>query len=85
MTDKITKLHASKRGVAVLATCIVQTLNETDETFQARLERAHNELRDGHVDWDGDMLEEIALLNWTRELITGFSLGKGQENPFLAD
>lgn len=34
MAEQTTELHRTKRGVAILATCIVQTLNESDPTFQ---------------------------------------------------
>jgi hypothetical protein len=48
MTEK-TPLHRAKNGVAILATCTVQTLNESDPTFQDRfLERlatAYRELK----------------------------------------
>jgi hypothetical protein len=76
-----------KRAVAVLTTCIVQTLNESDPTFRERfvkrLERAYRELqtedRRGH---DQDMFEALA---WTREFVTGFSHASGQGRPFLED
>ncbi len=78
----------SKRGVAVLAACIVQTLGESDETFQKRflerLERAYHEIRDGHA-WPGEVSQELELLSWTRELLTGFSPSQGPGTPFLGD
>ncbi len=77
-------LFRAKRGVAILATCIVQTLNESDQTFQnrflERLSRAYRELRDNT---DGDVIQEIELLKWTREYLTGFSQVDGQGEPFL--
>ena len=33
---KTTDLHRAKRGAAILATCIVKTLNDSDPTFQSR-------------------------------------------------
>lgn len=43
-------LFQAKRGTAVLAACIVQTLNESDNTFQERflkrLSEAYYEIRD---------------------------------------
>jgi hypothetical protein len=84
MTDKTTELHRSKRGVAILATCIVQTLNESDPTFQERflnrLSKAYYELRDNT---DGDVVQEMTLLSWTREYLTGFDFVTGQGEPFL--
>jgi len=83
MTDK-TELHGAKRGVAILATCIVQTLNESDPTFQdrflKRLTDAHYELRDNS---EGDVIQEMELLAWTRTLLTGFDHVTGQNKPFL--
>ena len=79
-------LHRSKRGTAVLAACIVQTLSEPDPSFQTRfldrLKRAYYELRDEGSD---DVIQEMELLSWTRELLTGFSFSEGQGKPFLSD
>ncbi|MCR5874397.1 hypothetical protein LRS10_09600 [Phenylobacterium sp. J426] len=84
MSDGLSELHHSKRGVAVLATCIVQTLNEGDPTFQERflkkLTDAYYELRDNS---EGDQRNEMELLSWTRELLTGFSQFSGQGKAFL--
>jgi hypothetical protein len=86
MAEKTTDLHRAKRGTAILATCLVQTLNESDPTFQerflARLTMAYYELRDNS---EGDVIQELELLSWTRELLTGFSHMEGQGKPFLAD
>ena len=79
MTAEPTDLHRAKRGVAILAACVVQTLNESDPSFQARflerLARAYRELKDNS---EGDVVQEMELLSWTRELITGFSFVTGQ-------
>lgn len=76
-------LHHVKRGVAVLAAVVVQTLNATDQSYQKRflenLVRAHGEL-EGNTDGS---LHEIELLHWTRELLTGWSFSQGQGKPFL--
>jgi hypothetical protein len=81
-------LFRAKQGMAALATCIVQTLNETDPTFQdrflERLGRAYYKIRDGEQ-WEGDVIQELELLNWTRELLTGFDKIKGQGKPFLSE
>jgi hypothetical protein len=64
MAEK-TELHRAKNGVAILATCIVQTLNESDPTFQQRflerLSRASRELKDNT---DGDVVQEMELLRY---------------------
>lgn len=82
--DKTTELHRSKRGVAILATCIVQTLNETDPTFHERflnrLGRAYRELKDNS---EGDVIQEMELLRWTQSYLTGFDSVTGQGAPFL--
>lgn len=86
MSEKLTELHRAKMGVAILATCIVQTLNESDPTFQERflnrLSRAHRELKDNS---EGDQIQQMELLMWTRELLTGWSFVDGQGEPFLSD
>jgi hypothetical protein len=85
MADQLSDLHRAKRGVAVLAACIVQTLNESDPTFQRRflerLAQAYAEIKD---DWPGpDVIQELELLSGTREFLTGFDRIEGQGEPFL--
>jgi hypothetical protein len=84
MNDQTTELLRAKRGVAILATCIVQTLNESDPGFQdrflERLSRAYRELKDNTP---GDVIQEMELLSWTRSYLTGFDFVKGQGEPFL--
>lgn len=86
MAGQTTDLHRAKRGTAILAACIVQTLNESDPSFEERflerLRRAYYELRDNT---EGDVIQELELLSWTREYLTGFSNFTGQGQPFLAD
>jgi hypothetical protein len=86
MANQLSDLHRAKRGVAALVTCVVQTLNESDPTFRKRfldrLENAYHEFRDNT---EGDVIQELELLNWTREYLTGFNTIKGQGKPFLAD
>lgn len=86
MSDRITELHRAKRGVAILAACIVQTIRESDPSFEERflkrLGAAYRELRD---DTPGDVIQEMELLSWTRELLTGFDPINGQKEPFLSD
>ena len=83
---RATDLDHLKKGTAVLAACVVQTLNESDPSFQTRfLERlalAYRELKDNA---DGEVQHELELLAWTRELLTGFNMIEGQGKPFLAD
>jgi len=84
MTDNTTELQRAKRGVAILATCIVQTLAESDPTFQerflSRLARGYRELKDNTK---GDVIQELELLSWTRSYLTGFDHVSGQQEPFL--
>ncbi|WP_431321664.1 hypothetical protein [Rhizobium sp. YTU87027] len=86
MDDQRSDLHRAKVGVSILATCIVQTMNESDPTFQDRflkkLSDAYYELRDNT---EGDVREQLELLSWTRSFLTGFDAFKGQGKPFLQD
>ena len=79
-------LHQAKVGMATLIALVVQTLNETDQSFQARfLERcgrAYGEYRDNS---ENDPMHILELLNWTRELLTGWNPIQGQGKPFLED
>ncbi|MCC6925718.1 hypothetical protein [Novosphingobium sp.] len=73
-----------KKATAILTACVVQTLNESDPSFQERflerLARAYRELKDNT---DGDVQNEMELLAWTRELLTGFNMVSGKGEPFL--
>jgi hypothetical protein len=81
-----TDLDHAMRGTAVLAACIVQTLNESDPSFQERfLDRlggAYTEFRDNA---DGPVNQELTLLAWTRTLLTGFDFVQGRADPFLSN
>ena len=39
MADQTTDLFRAKRGVAILVACVVQTLRESDPSFEERLLR----------------------------------------------
>ena len=73
------------KGTAVLTACVVQTLNESDQSFQERfvnrLEHAYALLRDD-PDSQG---QELQMLSWTRELLTGFAHSKGKGDSVLDD
>lgn len=86
MEDKRSDLHRAKLGMTMVAACLVQTLNETDPTFQERflkrMAAAYRELKDNT---DGDVKEQMEAISWTRELLTGWDPINGQGNPFLSD
>lgn len=86
MAQQLSDLDHLKKGTAALAACIVQTLNESDPSFQerflSRLARAYGEFRDNT---DGDVQNELETLAWTRTLLTGFDFVTGQGKPFLSD
>ena len=79
------ELAGLSRGIAVLATCIVQELSRSDPTFEERflkrLNEGYYELRDNS---ERDPGAALALLAYTRALITGFDHVNGQREPFLA-
>jgi len=88
----LSELHQSKRGVAAAIACLVQTLNETDPTFQQRflnrLGAAYKDIRDEPTGTppstsknDHDALEP---LSWIREMLTGWNMIHGQREPFLS-
>jgi hypothetical protein len=83
---QLSETHLVKRGVAKLATLIVQTLNESDPSFRDRflekLGEAYYDTRD-NTPADEDPRHELELFAWTREFLTGFSLLEGQGRPYL--
>ena len=72
MTTPIDDLGHAKSGTAILMTCIVQTLGESDPTFQGRflnrLARVYEELRTAA---DTDVHHEIEMLAFTHAFLTG--------------
>jgi hypothetical protein len=77
-------LFRAKRGVAAMFACLVQTINETDPSFQerfsAKLVEGYREFKD-HT--EGDVTQELELFSWTREYLTGWNMITGQGKPFL--
>lgn len=86
MGVQTTDLYRAKKGVSVLFACVVQTIGESDPTFQIRflkrLEAAYRALEDVT---EGDVTQELELLSWTNELLSGFDFVSGQRKPFLDD
>ena len=86
MPDQKDDLFHAMRGTAILATCIVQTLTESDPTYQERfLEKLGEAYAKERENTPSDSLREFELLSWTRELLTGFSIESGQGAPYLDD
>jgi len=60
-----------KMGASTLVVCIVQTLSESDPTFQtrflSRLEKAYMQLRDSPA--GGAPLDCLELLVWVKETL----------------
>jgi hypothetical protein len=87
MADQTTDLHRAKRGVAALTACVVQTLNESDPSFQERflkrLTEVYYHFRDNTE--LTNTTQELELFSWTREYLTGFSHFTGQGKPLLGE
>jgi hypothetical protein len=79
-------LQDAKRGVAILVTCLAQEINEIHpgflDRFMVRLARAYREVREED---NNHALDRLELLNWTRELLSGWNMTSGQGEPFLKD
>jgi hypothetical protein len=75
-------LQNVKKATAILITCMVDAMAETDPNFKdrflANLSQSYGKIRD-----DTDDLNALELLNWTRSMITGFDHANGQQQPFL--
>lgn len=86
MSDRGTideQLRDAKYGVAILVTCLVQELEAQhlgfSDHFLRRLGKAYGEVREDET----PALDRLELINWTRELLTGFNQISGQGKPFL--
>ena len=72
-------LNQPKMGTAILAACIVRTLNESDPTFQAKflenLGSAYSEVR------DSSSIDVLEMLAWTREILKTQNYRPGENRP----
>lgn len=79
------QIQDAKHGAAVLIACLVQELETIHpgltDAYEKRLSRAYYKTRER----DTKALDALELIDWTRELLTGFSTISGQGRPFLAD
>jgi hypothetical protein len=86
VTEPKDDLFHVQTGLAALVTCVVQTLNESDPSFQQRfldrLERAYLHFRDNS---EGPVTQELELLTSTRQLLTAWNPITGQAKPFEQD
>ena len=78
----------TKRGTAKIVAALVQTINESDPTFQDRFLRRLTALR--YIVRDNELGEagndpniEGELLTWVRAYLTGWSMIDGQGEPLL--
>ena len=80
MYTRTTDLNHTKKGVATLVACIVQTLNESDPSFQdrflTRLAGTYEGLRDSEI----ASIHELELLTYTREILAGSGFSHGQSH-----
>ena len=65
------RVELTKMGVTALTSCLVQTLNESDPTFQKRfvekLDRSYARLKDSPA--GGEPLDCLELLRWVAEAL----------------
>ena len=74
MAAQTSDLRHANLGMAALVACVVQTLNETDPTFQERFLTRVGKSYYEFLSDTGDATQELELLAWTRELLTGKSV-----------
>lgn len=86
MASHKSEVDQIKSGIAVIAACLVETLSDTDPTFRERflthLANAYAKVRD---DSEGDVLHELELLSWVREMVSGFNPVTGQGKPYMQE
>ena len=63
---------------ATLVECLKAVDPEAKGRFTKTLDDAYAKIRN-----DSDNLHALELLNWTRTLVTGFSVSDGQGTPFF--
>lgn len=74
MTGQTDDLHQAKLAAAALAACIVQTLNESDPTFEGRfLDRLGREYEKYRDNSDADPVHVLDVIHWTGELLKGWN------------
>jgi hypothetical protein len=79
------ELWQIKTAVATLAVCMVRTLEKSDPDFEKQfletLDRAYYHFRENAG--DREVIQLLETLSWTRELLTGWNMVTGQNEPFL--
>ena len=74
MAGQADNLHQAKLAVSTLAACIVQALNESDPSFEARfLDRLRREYEKYRNNSDADPVHVLEVLHWTGELLKGWN------------
>ena len=85
MSGQPDELFHLKSGVAALAACVVETLNESDSTYRDRflkkVSEAYHKLRD---DRRNERVDDLEILSWTTGLLTGWNSIEGQGEPLLS-
>jgi hypothetical protein len=76
----VRELHRAKKGIAAaLVTCLVEALNESDASFQARfLPNKKRHTTRFETILTGNVTQELELANWTRECLTEHDHWTGQ-------
>jgi hypothetical protein len=77
-------LRQAKIAMATLAACIVDTLKESDPSFEprflARLDSAREKYRNNS---DADPQQVLDVLHWTTEMLRGWNPVPDQEGPIF--
>ena len=74
MVAEADSLHQAKLAAAALGACIVQTLNESDPSFEARfLDRLGREYEKYRNNSDTDPVHVLDVIHWTGELLKGWN------------
>jgi hypothetical protein len=86
MAGQTDDLHQAKLAAAALDACIVQTLNESDPTFEPRfLDRLGREYEKYRNNSDADPVHVLDAIHWTGELLKGWNPVPKQAAPRMRE
>lgn len=85
MTDKTIRtpeLDNVKKATAMMFAALVDVIVGTDSPQAERFAEALGKIY-AHIRDDSDDLNALELVSWTRSMITGFNMEKGQQTPLM--
>jgi hypothetical protein len=88
MQTELSEMDQLKQGIAIIFAAFDKALADTSPTFRSLLEIYLDEAyakvqQEGCTAMNPKAMHDLELISWTREMVTGQSVSKGQGKPFF--